>query len=45
MTPEYEQGMRGTLLGAQFLQALTLEKVRVFYGLESAHNALRGEAR
>jgi hypothetical protein len=35
MTPEWEQQQRGALIGAQFLQALSLEQVRVFYGLEA----------
>ena len=33
MTPEYEQTARGTLVGAAFLQGLSLEQLRVFYGL------------
>jgi hypothetical protein len=36
MTPEYENGMRGALIGAQLMQTLTLDKVRVFYGLDAA---------
>ena len=34
MTPEYENQMRAVLAGAQFVEGLSLAKVRGFYGLE-----------
>ena len=42
MTPQYEQHMRGMLIGAQFLQTLTLDKVRAFYGVAAKPEPVAG---